>query len=182
MKKLTSYERKLLRMAANSKLLWVPVPHSNAAIEAVKRLNHIGLVDVDVNFPKMRFMFSICVDGRAIIAKQKIGWVIKQKKSRKSKVCYKVEKVKYAIIKDHCFGSKGEGICIYKDRGPGFENGIKWGGSIGLQIYKVFLKESEAKIQLSKLIEVKQRKIRSEKLREIKELNKQIDILKKELS
>lgn len=173
MKKLTSYERKLLRMAANSKLLWVPVPHSNAAIEAVKRLNHIGLVDFDVNFPKMRFMFSICADGRAIIAKQKIGWVIKQKK---------VEKVKYAIIKDHCFGSKGEGICIYKDRGPGFENGIKWGGSIGLQIYKVFLKESEAKIQLSKLIEVKQRKIRSEKLREIKELNKQIDILKKELS
>lgn len=88
MKKLTSYERKLLRMAANSKLLWVPVPHSNAAIEAVKRLNHIGLVDFDVNFPKMRFMFSICADGRAIIAKKKIGWVIKQKKSRKSKVCY----------------------------------------------------------------------------------------------
>ena len=173
MKKITSYERKLLRMAANSKLLWVPVPHSYAAIEAVKRLNHIGLVDLDVNFPKMRFMFSICADGRAIIAKPKIGWVIKQKK---------VEKVKYAIIKDYCFGSKGEGICIYKDRGPGLENGIKWGGSIGLQIYKVFLKESEAKIQLSKLIEVKQRKIRSEKLREIKELNKQIDILKKELS
>lgn len=177
MKKLTSYERKLLRMAANSKLsrssLWVPVPHSQAAIEAVKRLNHIGLVDLDVNFQKMRFMFSICEDGRAIIAKPKVGWVVKQKK---------VEKVKYAIIKGARSNREEWNICFYKDRGQGLENSIKWIGISDLQIQKVFLKESEAKIQLTKLIEAKKRKIRSEKTRTLRELKKQIEDLKKELS